>query len=69
MNGSTITLPKKLFKDLVYATEYFEQIQSELEDFILSRDAKFLARMRKAKRDHVKSKFLDWTKLRARYDL
>lgn len=67
MNGSTVTIPKKLFKDLLQVTDYFEQIQSELEDFVLSRDAKFLARMRKARRDHAKGKFPDWVKLKARY--
>lgn len=67
MNGSTVTLPKKLFEDLVQATEFFEQIQSELEDFVLSRDAEFLAKMRKAKRGHAKGKFSDWAQLRRRY--
>lgn len=67
MNGATVTLPKKLFEDLVQATEYFEQMQSELENFILSRDTKFLAKMRKARRDHAKGKFSDWVKLRRRY--
>lgn len=60
-------MPKKIFEDLIQATDYLDQIQSELEDFLLSRDVKFLARMRKTKRDHVKNRFSDWSKLKARY--
>lgn len=69
MNGSTVTLPKKLFEDLIQAADYFDQIQSELEDFMLSRDAQFLARMRKMRREHAKGRFADWTKLKARYGI
>lgn len=69
MNGSTVTLPKKLFEDLVQSTEYFDKIQSELEDFVLSHDARFLVKMRKARRDHAKGKFSDWARLRRRYGL
>lgn len=69
MNGTTVTLPKRLLKDLLQATEYFDKIQSELEDFVLSSDAKFLAKMRKARREHTKGEFSDWLRIKAKYGL
>ena len=69
MNGATITLPKKLFADLVQTMEYFSQLQSELEDFMLSGDKRFLSDMRKARREHLADNFSDWSKMKAKYGL
>lgn len=67
MNGSTIILPKKVFKDLVKATEYFEYVQDELEDYILSRNKHFITRARKGRNEHKRGRFLSWEKVRSRY--
>lgn len=69
MNGSTVTLPKKVFNDLVKATEYFERVQDELEDYILSQNKYFVARARKGRNEHKRGRFLSWGKVRSRYDI
>jgi len=69
MNGSTITLPKKVFDDLVKATEHFERAKDELEDYMLSQNKNFIAQARKARYEHKKGKFLDLGKIRLRYDI
>lgn len=69
MNGSTITLPKKVFDDLVRATEHFERAQDELEDYMLSQNRNFLAQVRKARHEHKTGQFLDWGKVRSKYGI
>lgn len=69
MNGTTITLPKKVFDDLVKATEHFERAQDELENYMLSRNKNFIAQARKARHEHKKGQFLDWEKVRSRYGI
>lgn len=69
MNGSSITLPKKLFEDLVKTMEYFGQLQNELDDFMLGKDKKFLSDMRKARREHLSSSFSDWSKMKSEYGI
>lgn len=69
MNGTTVTLPKKVFDDLVRATEYFERAQDEFENYMLSQNKNFIARIRKARYEHKKGQFLDWDKVRTRYGI
>ncbi|MEK7162498.1 MAG: hypothetical protein AAB730_01400 [Patescibacteria group bacterium] len=69
MNSSTITLPKKIFEDVVRASAYFEEAQSELEDYLLSRNKAFISRMRKLRQEHQRGKFANWKKLKAGYGL
>ncbi len=69
MNGSKITLPKKVFKDFVLAAEDLERAQSKLEDYILSRDKGFISRMRKIRAEHRHGRFADWAKIKAVYGL
>ena len=69
MNGSTITLPKKVFKDLVKATKYFEQAQGELEDYLLSKNQGFISKARQTRLDHRKERFGNWAKLKSKYGL
>lgn len=62
-------MPKKVFDDLVRATECFERAQDELEDYMLSQNKNFIVQARKARREHKKGQFLDWGKVRSRYGI
>ncbi len=67
--SNTITLPKKVFEDLIIASEYFEQVQNQMEDYLLVQNKSFLIRVRKARSEHKKGKFSDWSKLKSKYGL
>ena len=67
MNGSTITLPKKIFKNYVQASEDFERAQSDLEDYILAHSQEFLTKIRRARKEHGAGKFSDWKDLKLKY--
>jgi len=69
MNGSTITLPKRVFDNLIRANEYFEHAQNELEDYFLSHNKAFIVKTRKARRKHKNGRFLDWQKIKSRYGI
>ena len=69
MNDATITLPKKVFKDFIQATERIEQVQNTLEDLFLTQDKKFIANMNKLRREHKKGHFADWSGLKSKYGL
>jgi hypothetical protein len=61
---STITLPKKLFDSLIEAQKNWERVSNELEDFILSLDKRFIRKMKKARREHLRGKTRDLIKLK-----
>lgn len=69
MNGSTVTLPKKVFEDLVRATEYFEQAQNELEDYLLSKNQGFISKAREARKNHKNGLLGDWARLKSKHGL
>ncbi|KKT61903.1 MAG: hypothetical protein UW74_C0039G0003 [Candidatus Giovannonibacteria bacterium GW2011_GWC2_44_8] len=69
MSTTTISLPKKIFEDFVRATEHFERTQDELENYFLSQNKQFVARVKKLRSEHKKGKFSDWGKMTARYGL
>ena len=50
----TVSIPISLLQKMSEATRTFEAFQDELEDYLLSRDAAFLARMRQARAHHLK---------------
>jgi hypothetical protein len=56
---NTITLPKKLFDCLIEAQENWERVSNELEDFLLSLDKRFIRKMKKARKEHLKGKTRD----------
>jgi hypothetical protein len=61
---STITLPKKLFDSLLKAQESWERVSNELEDFLLSLDKRFIRKMKKARKEHLRGKTRDFVKLK-----
>ena len=69
MNGSTVTLPKRVFRDLVEAGAAFERAQSELEDYILAHSKVFVAKMRRARKEHGEEKFATWVKIKSKYGI
>jgi len=60
MNNSkqlkTISVPQKLFECMFEAYRKWEKFSNEFEDFVLSSDKKFIEKMRKARKEHLKGK-------------
>lgn len=54
MVTDTVSIPVSLLQKMSEAAQAFEVFQDELEDFLLSQDAAFLARMRQARAHHLK---------------
>lgn len=50
----TLAIPISLLQKMSEALELFEAFQDELEDYLLSQDTAFLARMRQARARHRK---------------
>lgn len=48
-----VSLPVSLLQKMVEAARAFEAFEDELEDYLLSQDAAFVARMRQARAHHV----------------
>ena len=59
----TVTLPRTLVEKTLTAGESFAQFSDELEDFLLSQDPKFIAKMRAAQASHLSGKTLPLAKL------
>ena len=49
----TIAVPESLLKKLSKATRAFQELEDELEDFLLISDPEFLAKMRSARASHL----------------
>ena len=52
----TVTLPASLVEKMLQAGESFAEFSDELEDFLLSQDSKFIAKMRAARANHLEGK-------------
>ena len=52
----TIEMPVSLIGKISKAAKAFEEVEDEIEDFLLSKDPKFLEKMRKAKNAHLAGK-------------
>ncbi len=52
----TVTLPRSLVEKMLTAGESFAEFSDELEDLLLSQDAKFIAKMRAAHVAHLAGK-------------
>lgn len=52
----TIEMPVSLVGKISKAAKAFEELDDEMEDFILSKDTEFLAKMRKAQKAHLSGK-------------
>jgi hypothetical protein len=49
---------------LIKAQESWERVSNELEDFLLSLDKRFIRKMKKARKEHLKGKTRDFIKLK-----
>lgn len=49
----TIEMPVTLVEKISRAAKAFEELEDELEDFMLSKDPKFLEKMQRAREDHL----------------
>ena len=49
----TIEVPLSLLRKVARATDAFAQLEEELEDYLFSRDAEFVARLREARVAHL----------------
>lgn len=52
-NINQVILPKKLFSSMLDAFQRWQVFSDELEDFLLSNDEIFLAKMRQARCEHM----------------
>ena len=52
----TIEMPASLIGKISRAAKAFEELEDELENFLLSKDPKFLEKMHKAKNAHLAGK-------------
>lgn len=51
--SKTIAVPESLLKKLSRATRAFQQLEDEIEDFLLLSNPEFLAKMRSARAGHL----------------
>ncbi len=54
MATDTVSIPVSLLQKMSEAAQAFEVFQGALEDFLLSQNTTFLARMRQARAHHLK---------------
>jgi hypothetical protein len=52
----TVEMPVSLISKISRAAKAFEEVEDELEDYLLSQDPKFLEKMHKAKKAHLAGK-------------
>lgn len=52
----TIDMPVSLIGKISKAAKAFEELEDEMEDFLLSKDPEFLEKMRRARKDHLSGK-------------
>lgn len=62
--SKTIEVPATLIKKMSKATHAFQELEDELEDFLLLSDPEFLAKMRRSRADHVSGKTRPLEKLK-----
>ena len=51
--ATTVEVPVSLLRKLARVAQAFSELEDDLEDYLLSRDPEFVARMRKAREAHV----------------
>ena len=55
----TIPVPQKLFKTMIETYRKWEKFSDEFEDFLLASNEKFVEKMRKARKEHLKGRVKD----------
>ena len=64
-NGvKTIEVPQDVVNSMIEASEKWEEFRDGLEDFILSRDVRFIKKMRKARKENIQGKTQSLTELK-----
>ena len=66
---STISIPKKIVKDIFEAGEKFAAAEDALEDIIFAANPQFIKKMRALRAAHRNSRTGDWGKLKKKYGL
>ena len=51
--ATTVEVPVSLLRKLARAAQAFSELEDDLEDYLLSRDPRFVARMRDARVAHL----------------
>jgi hypothetical protein len=64
---TTIAMPVKLIKKMGEAVRTIEDFINEFEDFILSKDKKFIAKMYKARQEHLSGHIKPFSELKKKY--
>ncbi len=49
----TVSIPVSLLKKISLAANTFHELEDELEDFLLSNDPDFIAKMRQSRQEHL----------------
>ncbi|MBM3158003.1 MAG: hypothetical protein FJ004_12075 [Chloroflexi bacterium] len=65
--AETVEVPVSLLKKLVEAARTFDELEDELEDYLLAKDSKFIARMRQARTEHLSGKVRLLSELKAEH--
>ncbi len=52
----TVAIPVSLLKKISLAANTFHELEDELEDFLLSNDPDFIAKMRQSRQEHLAGK-------------
>lgn len=62
--SQTVEVPLTLLRRLADASESFHALEEELEDFLLARDPKLLARLERARAQHLSGELRPFSGLR-----
>lgn len=54
-----IAVPKELFNSMLEAHKKWAEFADKFEDFIMASDKKFILKMRRARKDHLRGKTRD----------
>ena len=68
-NKETVTLPKKSVDSLLNILRSFAELEDELEDYLMLQNKELVKQLRKARKDHLSGKMMDWAELKKKYDL
>ena len=62
-----VEVPVSLLRKLAEAAGAFEELEDELEDYLLAKDSKFIARMRQARTEHLSGNVRPLSDLKAKH--
>ena len=63
--AETMEVPVSLLRKIAEAARAFEELEDELEDYLLAGDRDFVARMRRARTDHLSGNVRRLSELKA----